>query len=166
VIVVPVLIHEDTPKAVPGSAVGIGFVSGVGAVLLDVLHGGDAAVVISLIAAGTVIVVAGLAAFSLLIRATAQGMAAATAATDQLHGSPFFLELPQNWDQRSLRATVRNDGGSGASGVLAFRPLLSGGTEALLEKPDGPVWYNLDALASLVIEISQKDDQRKQLTGQ
>lgn len=164
-IVVPVLIHEETPKAVPGSAVGIGFVSGVGAVLLDVLHGGDAAVVISLIAAGTVIVVAGLAAFSLLIRATAQGPAAATAATDQLYGSPFILELPQKWDQRCLRATVRNDGGSG-SGVLAFRPLLSGGTEALLARPDGPVWYNLDALASLVIELSQKDDQRKQLTGQ
>jgi hypothetical protein len=160
----PVLKYgEDAPVGVPGSAMGIGLVGGVGAVLLDVLHGGGASVVISLIAASTLVIVAGLATLTVLSRTVAVAMAAVRTTTEQLHGSPFFLDLPQDWNQRSLLAALRNDPGSGVCKVLAFRPMLSGGTKALLERPNGPTWHKLDELASLTIEISSKEDQRKQL---
>jgi hypothetical protein len=164
---VTVLKHGEGPPValVPASAVGIGFTGALGAVLLEVLHSGGASVAISLIAGSTIIIVAGFVTFGLLSRTSASALITARAAADPLHGSPFRLDLPQNWDQQSVRATVRNDETDEACDVLCFRPNRNGGTEAYLVKPDGPRWYNLDMLTSVVIGIGPEGSQRKQLTG-
>jgi hypothetical protein len=160
--VVPALKYgNDLPARVAaGSTVGVGVVGAVGAVLLDIIHGGGASVVISLILASAAIIVAGLVTFGLMSPAPSNALTA----TGQLHGSPLFLNLPRNWNQGSVQAIVRDDS-SVVCEVLAFRPMESGGTEVLLVKPGGPSWCNLDTLASLIIEVHSKDEQRKQLTA-
>lgn len=75
--VVPALIYGSggvpTDKDVParvaaGSTMGLGLLGAVGAVLLDIVHGGGASVAVSLILASAAVIVTGLVTFGLISR--------------------------------------------------------------------------------------------------
>lgn len=167
-VAMPVLRYEeDSDIRVPVTAAGIGLAAAIGAVLLELLDSNGtsiASIVISLIVCSTVIIVAGMITFGLLSRTGAANRASPRAATDQLHGSPFVLTLPRNWDPQSVEATLRNDTSSEVYKVVDFRPQASGDTEALLEGPHGLTWHKLEMLSSVRIRISPNGDERKQLS--
>jgi hypothetical protein len=168
VITVPLQILDKSPSAaaVPAAAVGIGFTGALGAVLLEVLHSGGASVAISLIAGSTIIIVTGFVTFGILSRPFASAVIAARTVTDPLQANPFRLDLPQNWNQQSIQATVPGDEADVSCEVLAFVPQRNGSIEALVAVPDGYKRYSLAELKSVVIALIPDDGQRRELSSE
>ena len=163
-------IEEEPPSrpssAVAGSGLGLGFLSGLGGILLELLRNADSSVVISLVAGSTVIIVTTLLTFGV------PNASAAGRATGTFLGNPVILDrnrvlrdLLQNSDSKPLQAVIPVGETNEIYPVLAFGAGKDRTTKVLLEGTEGPRWFELTDLVSVTIAMNHDTDQREQLAS-
>lgn len=149
---------------VAGSGLGLGFLGGLGGVLLELLRNADSSVVIALIASSTVIIVTTLLTSRVLDRQSV-GIATGT-----FLGKPVILDrnrvlkdLLLNSDSKPLQAVVSIGDTTEIYPVLAFGAGSDRNTQVLLGGMNDPTWFELSDVVSVTMEMNHDNGQRKQL---